>query len=284
MLRHPPPLALVALVCAAAAALAPPARGEVFECRRGELLRRVVLQLADDADRLPCEVVYWKDTESPDQPQLLWKAENEVEFCINKAKGVVARLQGSGWSCTTGPEQAAADPAPVTPRATPDAAILEQEVTVEAAAEPPPEPAPPPGSTILAQAVARDLRRLKELTAASAGGFEADAPVLGDLDQDGVEDAAVLLTYQGDGVAPLPHLLAYLFDGQTFRPAARINLAASDPTVAGGRIQGVIDGVIELRLDQLQANDPPCCPTGRAQAEFVLRHGQLVRLAKDPGA
>jgi hypothetical protein len=270
-------------VGAAAVVIAPPARGEVFECRRGDLLRRVVLQFADDADRLPCEVVYWKDSESPDQPQLLWKAENEIEFCINKAKGVIERLGTSGWSCTTGTERSAAELAPGKAPATPDAAIIDQEVTVEAAPVPPSPPSRP-GSTLLAAAVARDLDRLQELTAASAGGFEADVPVLGDLDQDGIEDAAVVMTYHSDGVPPLPHLLAYRFDGQTFRPAARINLAASDPNVAGAHVQDVIDGVVEIQLDLLQADDPPCCPTGRARAEFVLRHGQLVRLAKDPGA
>lgn len=283
MPRFRPPLVLAVLVCAAASTSAAlPARGEGFECQRGELHRRLMLQFADDADRLPCEVVYWKDSDSPDQPQLLWKADNEVQFCIDKAKGVIDRLRSAGWRCVAAPERAVADQAP--PPSTPDAAILDEESTVAATAPELPRPAAGPSSTILAAAVARDVQRLDELTADAAGAFAADVAVLGDLDRDGVQDAAVLMTYQGEGVPPAHHLLAYLYDGETFRPAARINLEASEPTVVGAHIDGVIDGVIEVQLNLLQADDPRCCPTGRAQADFVLRDGQLVRLTKDPGA
>ena len=45
---------------------------EEFQCRRGDLVRRIEVQFADRADRLPCEVVYWKDVEAPGQPQPLW--------------------------------------------------------------------------------------------------------------------------------------------------------------------------------------------------------------------
>ena len=57
------------------------------------------LQFADDADRLPCQVVYWKDQESPGEPRVPWRANSDLEFCVVKAREMVDGLQSAGWSC-----------------------------------------------------------------------------------------------------------------------------------------------------------------------------------------
>ena len=70
-----PGLVVGTLSLIAVSTLAGPVQSEEFQCRRGDLVRRIELQFADDADRLPCQVVYWKDQESPGEPRVPWKAE-----------------------------------------------------------------------------------------------------------------------------------------------------------------------------------------------------------------
>src|SRR5262245_66392708 len=79
--------------------LAGAAQSEGFQCRRGDLVRRIELRLADDADRLPCQVVYWKDQESPGEPRVPWKADRDLAFCMDKAREMADDLQSSGWTC-----------------------------------------------------------------------------------------------------------------------------------------------------------------------------------------
>ena len=100
---------------------------------------------------------------------------------------------------------------------------------------PAPKPQPDPGIVTergkLDEALARDLSRLAELSAAGAR-FEIAAAELGDLDRDGDADAAVVLTYLTGQRQPAQFLMAYRFDGETFRPAAKTYLGRLD---AGGR-------------------------------------------------
>ena len=87
------------------------ARSEEFQCRRGDLVRRIELRFAEDADRLPCQVVYWKDQESPGEPRMPWRANSDLEFCIAKAREMVDGLQSAGWACAdAAPSRDAAAP------------------------------------------------------------------------------------------------------------------------------------------------------------------------------
>jgi len=44
-----------------------------------------------------------KDTEVPGQVQTLWTAENEENYCKDKAADFVDKLKSWGWSCS-GPQ------------------------------------------------------------------------------------------------------------------------------------------------------------------------------------
>ena len=94
-----PALILAALSLLAAGVVAAPASSEEYHCRRNDLVRRIEVQFADDADRLPCQVVYWSDIGRPDEKRVPWSAENQIEFCTRKAREMVERLQSSGWTC-----------------------------------------------------------------------------------------------------------------------------------------------------------------------------------------
>jgi hypothetical protein len=291
------------------------ARGEEFRCRRDDDVRRIELRFADDADRLPCEVVYWRDTEAPGQSETLWNAENQIDFCVDKAQVMVERLEGAGWACmenagevtaTAGaegsdaaklPAAALAPPPAAAPAAPPRAAVPAAPPPAAAPATPPPAAgpaAPPPAAeptlarepgpataapdqAMLGAALARDIRRLEELTG-GAGDFSASATSLGDLDGDGATDAAVILNHRADGREPEYYLLAYLFQEGTFRPVARINLDAYYRNFADVGIRAVANGAVEVVLQVPRADDPACCPSGQRQATFGLQDRTLVLL------
>jgi hypothetical protein len=261
--------------------LAARAWSEEYQCRRGDLLRRIEVQFADDADRLPCQVLYWRNTESPGRPRVPWSAEHELNFCISKAREMVERLRSSGWACED-------DDAPLSE----DAAQLDAAAATERSSREPAAPAaPPPGDdatngsskpdqATLQAALARDIRRLDQLSGTSSGGFEPQMATLGDLNGDGVADGAALLSHRdGDGGAS-HHLLVYLFDGKTFQPAARLNLEAYYQNFTKVAIADIADGAIELQLTTPRAGDPSCCPTGRRRATFELQDGKLVLVAE----
>jgi hypothetical protein len=279
-------LVLATLSLVAVSGLAVRAQSEEYHCRRGDLVRRIEVQFADDADRLPCQVVYWTDTESPERPRVPWNAEHEVEFCTGKAREMAHRLRSAGWTCD-GDSPLAEDAAELE---APQASVRSSPEPVAAAA-PLPSPRPDaangrsnPDRATLQAALARDLRRLDELGGAS-GGFAANMATLGDLDGDGVEDGAALLSHRDENGGSSYHLLAYLFDGSTFWPVARVNLEAYYQNLAVVAIQDIAEGGIELLLQTPRAGDPACCPSGRRRATFELRDGQLVLAAEsDSGA
>jgi hypothetical protein len=294
-----PALILAASSVTAAMVAAASASSEEYQCRRGDMVRRVEVQFAGDADRLPCQVVYWRDTERPGEKQVPWNAKNEIEFCTGKAREMVERLQSSGWTCERAAPPAE-DAAALDPAEPPEASSPEPAAPPSEPADPSPEPAasevtepdedrengpPQPGNALLQEALARDVRRLEELTGAASWQLEPDAATLGDLDGDGVEDGAVLLSHRDANGGVSHHLLAYLFDGTTFRPIAQVSLEAYYQNFKNVTVADIGDRGIDLVLQTPRAGDPECCPSGRRRATFELRDGQLVLAAEsDSGA
>ena len=283
--RRPAPV-LAALSSIAVWILPPQAQSEEYQCRRGDLVRRIEVQFADGADRLPCQVLYWRDATSSERPRVPWNAEHQLEFCLDKAREMVDRLQSAGWTCD-GDAPLAEDAAELDKAA--------ERSSREPAAAVAPLPAPrgdattngpsKPDQATLEAALARDLRRLDELAGGLSGGFETDMAILGDLDGDGVEDGAALLSHRAEDGGSSHHLLAYLFDGRTFRPVARVNLEAYYQNFTNVAIEEIADGGIELLLHTPRDGDPACCPSGRRRATFELQDGQLVLAAEsDSGA
>jgi hypothetical protein len=100
-----------------------------------------------------------------------------------------------------------------------------------------------------------------------------------------VPDGAVLLSHRDDDGGSSHHLLAYLFDGHTFRPVARLNLESYYQNVTSVALGPIADGGVELLLHTRRAGDQACCPSGRRNATFELRDGQFVLVAEsDSGA
>ena len=275
---HPAPI-LATLGFVAIATFTATAAGQEFQCRRDDLIRRIELQFANDADRLPCEVVYWKDSEAPGQPQRPWRADHQLDFCTGKAREMVELLEAEGWACDEVAAAAAAPARPATPRLSEPSSLT-----------PPSRPsgtAPgtgQPDDATLQAALARDIRRLEELTDGS-GRFATETATLGDLDKDGIEDAAVLLTHRSASGERTHYLMAYLFDGKTFQPVARLKIEAFYQNFSDVGLQAVEGGAVELLLLIPRPDDPQCCPSGRRRATFGLQGGQFVLLNEsDSGA
>jgi hypothetical protein len=81
---------------------------EKYQCTYGDMTRRVEI-LHEGAELVPCEVHYYKDTESPGSDELLWHAGADSGYCEEKTLEFVAKLRGWGWDCGHG-DDAMADP------------------------------------------------------------------------------------------------------------------------------------------------------------------------------
>ena len=82
------------------------------QCTNGDMVRRIVI-MTEPGVSVPCEVHYFKDTEAPGEGRVLWRASQQAGYCEEKAAGLVAMLEGSGWDC--GPTDPATPAAPTEP-------------------------------------------------------------------------------------------------------------------------------------------------------------------------
>jgi hypothetical protein len=134
-----------------------------------------------------------------------------------------------------------------------------------------------PNAALLDRVVEQTLRSVQELY---GGQSQADLAAFGDLDRDGLTDAAVLVTYQAGHKEQVQYLVAYLFDGETFRSVATKNVGGRFLDAVRADLQGIVDGQILVELEALDG-DANCC--ARHRTAFALENGQLVQVA-DPDA
>ena len=268
---------LIALTIGAPSASALADVAEQYDCRRDDTVRRIEVQVSDRPSRLPCEVVYLKGGSA----SVLWEAENELDFCMARARELSARLEEAGWACTLhGEGSATEDTTPEPPR--------REDSTPEDAAPRNPAPEPQPSGfgrqiepsagraerAVLEDALDRDLDRLSTLT--PSGDFRIESVSLGDIDRNGLEDAAVLMTYGRGESSRNPFLVAYLYDGETFRATAQVRVGQDVAELESAELQGIELGGIDVLLNYRERGDPECCPSGRRVLNFVLRDGALV--------
>lgn len=287
MARHRSRIWLAGLVLTGTLVAAAPTQALDVRCERDGVVRDVQVRFAQDADGLPCQVI-WQSTVESKRRQLVWRSDSRLDFCTDKARVLVHRLLDGGWTCESEAAAYASRSVPdQTARREPDegeadaALPSSADLNTDGHATPSPRPTqelgPHPDQALLQAALARDLERLDELGGSFPGTFESLMGRLGDLDGDGTEDAVALLTYRPEVGRPSLHLLAYRFDGAAFRPIARLPLSEA----ANAEIGEVVDGVVDVMLHVAQAGDPACCPSGRRHVRLVLREHELVRLPSD---
>jgi hypothetical protein len=76
-----------------------PVEGSHFKCTNVDLVRGIEVTSAVPGKQLPCAVTYSKITENPGSSENLWHSENDMGFCVQKAKEFVEKLKGWGWNC-----------------------------------------------------------------------------------------------------------------------------------------------------------------------------------------
>jgi hypothetical protein len=99
----------------------------------------------------------------------------------------------------------------------------------------------------------------------------------GDLDQDGVADAAVVLVENSGGSGNFIYLAAVLNANGV--PVNTSTILLGD-RVKVQSIQ-VVDGQIQLAIFTHAPEDALCCPTQEAEMKFLLDAGQLVPLENE---
>ena len=134
-----------------------------------------------------------------------------------------------------------------------------------------------PNAALLDQVVEQTLHSVQELY---GGEFQAELAAFGDLDGDGLEDAAVMITYQADRTEYVQYLVAYLFNGKTFQSVATRNVGGRFLDAVRADLQGIADGRILVELEALDG-DASCCASRRTA--FALEKGQLIEVDA-PGA
>jgi len=120
-----------AITLTSAALLAVPfsVSAESWSCRHDNDVREIHIVQETDA-AVPCSVVYKKLTEGVED-QVLWTANNDANYCQEKAQGLVDKQIGWGWTCV----ETIADETVTEEPAAPAAAPAEVEIKVEAAPE-----------------------------------------------------------------------------------------------------------------------------------------------------
>ena len=68
---------------------------ETYTCSSGSQERVISVVYQDQEAKVPCEVQYQKDGVT----ETLWRAQDEVGYCEEKAKAFVEKQRGWGWNC-----------------------------------------------------------------------------------------------------------------------------------------------------------------------------------------
>lgn len=89
---------LIAISVLAAPGLALAQSAGKYRCTYGDMVRRVEI-FTEPGVTVPCEVHYYKDTETPGETQVLWSAQSQAGYCDSQARAFIAKLQDWGWDC-----------------------------------------------------------------------------------------------------------------------------------------------------------------------------------------
>jgi len=68
-----------------------------WSCRNSNDVREIHIERST-SEPVPCQVVYKKLTEGVGT-QVLWSAEYDAEYCVQKANEFVAKQESWGWTC-----------------------------------------------------------------------------------------------------------------------------------------------------------------------------------------
>ena len=241
--------------------------------------RHIEVEVENLETGLPCSVIDRQDHETSD---VLWRAQFERGFCRRKAEETRQILQERGWACRPQSAEERQD------LLYPSAAWRSQAPHVVAAwrcvgglepIEPrhvgrPPVPTAKPdlperqyeswGNDTLRKAVERDLSTIGQDVIGENSTVDA---ALGDLNDDGVDDAIVVLTRKADRGVSHRMLMAYLLNGEAY------NLV--DVWILNAPKDGV-DGALNLEIEDGAVLLENCCEDQADPTVLVLDNRKLA--------
>ena len=289
------------------------AEKSVSTCTSGDLVRRVIVEVGNVGTGLPCEVVYWKDTEAPGVRRVLWNARSDAAYCDSQAAGLVDKLANAGWNCSNSgsplpvnaapapapnpPQQTATAPVPSTTVPALDAATVATNGTTESQPLPQPEttaalgttqqPQPAPSTSgsqtaALAPAVGNAANSLDQLQSVIQANLSSlNQSVDGDFEAE-IGDFGDLNSDGIDDAVVFFNYESSTADFTQFVAAYLFNgekyhLAATKPV--GGTDLAVrqveVEGIVQGSIQlRLVLND--AAQTEDRRAAMILRDGQLV--------
>ncbi|MDH3664064.1 MAG: hypothetical protein OEU92_29295 [Alphaproteobacteria bacterium] len=225
--------------------------------------RLVEIEVDDLQSGLPCRVIDRPDAETQN---VLWRAEFEQGFCQRKAEETRLVLQDQGWVCR--PQSAAerrhllqltAAQPPNVPhviaswRCVGGLQPIQQRPAQQQGPDRPPLPAAKPdvpegrsvawGNAQLQNAVERDLAAIGQDVVGDEATVQA---ALGDLNDDGDDDAIVILTRDADRNTPHRMLMAYLKNDEAYTLVDVWILKAPDDRKDGKLTLAIEDGTVRI--------------------------------------
>lgn len=229
-----------------------------------EMARHIEIELDNPASGLPCSVVDRPDNSTK---TILWRAEHELGFCQKKADETLAVLKRQGWACR--PEGSAERRSRIGFHESGSATsshvvaawrcleglipVVEEAVSYQPhipEAKPEPDGAPQPGTLgdrVLLSAVQRDLAVIGQDVVDDQTVLES---ALGDLDEDGNDDAVVIVTRSPDRAAAHRLLMAYLRRDEAYQLVDVWVLRASEISP---------DGPLNLAIEDGRVRFDHCC-------------------------
>ena len=247
----------------------------VKDSREGDASRIIEIEIDHPGQDLPCKVIY---RPASDKKEVLWRARFEKGFCHRKADEARILLESSGWTCRSEhpDDRAKSGRSALAPNIV-MAWHCEQDLKATVAEHDslPPVPAARPERVLNQPEKLGDssLRAVVEGDLTTIGRSIADpsttlAAALGDLNNDGLDDAIVVLTRKLDPQRWDRLVMAYLRNDETYHLVdAQISPVDQNPRADELAIDIDDHGVVRLKS---------CCSDAVEPTTIVLQDRKLT--------
>lgn len=131
------------------------------------------------------------------------------------------------------------------------------------------------------QLVALIEDNLEELDTTLDGILEAKVVGYGDMNEDDIEDALTMFTFESPQPAYRQFLAVYAFDGETYQLIATEPVGGRVSATMDARVEAIDRGVVHLVLEAFEPGDAACCPSGTRRLALTLRELDLVEIDAD---
>lgn len=241
--------------------------------------RHIEIEVADLETGLPCRVV---DRPNATSRNILWRAEFEEDFCRRKAEETRLLLQDRGWACRRQNADERQDLVQATTTRSDERSHLvaawrcveglppiERTVAVH-----PPVPSAKPDrperrsaswdDELLQEAVEGDLATIGREVIDDETAIDT---ALGDLNDDGSDDAIVILTRDADRGPSHRMLMAYLRSGDAYN---LVDVWVLDAPAAGAQ------GDLTLAIENGRVRLETCCEAKQDPTVLILADRKLA--------